>query len=51
MTKLVVEKHFPKELWDKYEFHQWKHACAIFKSDFQNEWKDLIAMLEKFRLL
>lgn len=51
MTKLPVEKHFPKELWRKYEFHQWKHACAILKSDFQNEWKDLVAMLEKFQLL
>ena len=48
---MSVEKHFSKDLWDKYEFHQWKHACAILKSDFPNEWKDLISMLENFQLL
>jgi Restriction endonuclease BglII len=50
MTELEVEKHFPKELWDKFEFHQWKHACAILKSDFQNEWKDIIALLKALKL-
>ena len=51
MTEIPVEKNFPKVLRDKYEFHQWKHACAILKSDFKNEWYDLTAMLENFRLL
>ena len=50
MTDISAEKHFPKKLWDKYEFHQWKHACAILKSDFPNEWKDLIDMLSNFQL-
>ena len=50
MSETPVEKHFSKELADLYEFHQWKHACAILKSDFPNEWKDLIAMLTSFRL-
>ena len=51
MSEIPVEKHFPKELSSKYEFHQWKHACAILKSDFPNEWEDLLAMLGGFRLL
>jgi len=42
---------FPKELWPKYEFYEWKHACAILKSDFPDEWKDLLEMLKEFRLL
>jgi hypothetical protein len=50
MTEIPVEKNFPNELSRLYEFHQWKHACAILKSDFSNEWKDLIAMLTNFRL-
>ena len=50
MSETPVEKHFSKELAVLYEFHQWKHACAILKSDFPNEWKDLIAMLTSFRL-
>ena len=33
-----------------YEIHEWKHACAILKNDFPNEWKDLINLLENFRL-
>jgi len=51
MKEMSVEKHFPKKLRDKYEIHQWKHACAILKSDFPNEWKDLIDMLNNFHLL
>ena len=51
MTEIQVKKHFPKELAEKYEFHQWKHACAILKSDFPSEWKDLVAMLSEFLLL
>lgn len=48
---MPIEKHFPKKLRDKYEIHQWKHACAILKSDFPNEWKDLVDMLRNFHLL
>ena len=32
------------------EVHEWKHACAILKSDFPNEWNDLIELLLSFRL-
>jgi len=37
MTDISVERHFPEKLRDKYEFHQWKHAYAILKSDFPND--------------
>jgi hypothetical protein len=50
MTEIPLDEHFPPELRDRYEFHQWKHACAILKSDFPDEWGDLIAMLQAFRL-
>lgn len=33
-----------------YEVHEWKHASAIMKQDFPNEWADLCALLMKFRL-
>lgn len=33
-----------------YEVHEWKHACAILKQDFPDEWDDLISVLESFRL-
>lgn len=44
------EGHFPQDLHKKYEIHEWKHASAILKCDFQNEWEDVIAMLREFKL-
>ena len=35
---------------DNYEVHEWKHACAILHQDFPDEWRDLIELLELFRL-
>ena len=46
----MAGRHFPKELRDRYELHEWKHACAILKHDFREEWRDLIDMLSTFRL-
>lgn len=39
-----------KSIRKNYEVHEWKHACAILKHDFPNEWKDIIDLLEQFRL-
>ncbi len=36
---------------DTYEVHEWKHACAILKEDFPNEWNDIVAVLTDFRLM
>lgn len=35
----------------KYEVHEWKHACAILKTDFPNEWDDIIKVMTRFRVL
>lgn len=35
----------PKTIVDKYEVHEWKHACAILKNDFPHEWQDIIDLL------
>lgn len=35
---------------ENYEVHEWKHACAILKEDFPNEWKDILSVLKDFRL-
>lgn len=42
--------HFPPDIHDLYEVHEWKHASAILKHDFPNEWEDLLALLRAFRL-
>ncbi|MBF0104245.1 MAG: restriction endonuclease [Deltaproteobacteria bacterium] len=33
-----------------YEVHEWKHACAILKHDFPQEWEDVVSVLTEFRL-
>lgn len=40
----------PQKIQDKYEIHEWKHACAVLKGDFPNEWKDIIELLAQFQL-
>lgn len=40
----------PKEIQRHFEIHEWKHACAILKNDFPCEWKDILEVLENFRL-
>jgi len=43
-------REFPKFIRDNYEIHQWRHACAILRQDFPNEYADLIDVLTRFRL-
>ena len=40
----------PQFILDRYEVHEWKHACAILREDFPDEWGDIIAVLRAFRL-
>lgn len=40
----------PDFIREKYEVHEWKHACAILKEDFPDEWSDIISVLTDFRL-
>jgi hypothetical protein len=42
--------HFPPDLHQRFEIHEWKHASAILKHDFPTEWADLLALLRAFRL-
>ncbi len=34
----------------RFELHEWKHATAILKNDFPDEWNDLTGMLDAFAL-
>ena len=40
----------PKTILEKYEVHEWKHACAILKNDFPDEWDDILSLLDQFEL-
>jgi len=41
----------PDFLRRSYEVYEWKHACAILKEDFPDEWQDLIDVLTRYRLM
>lgn len=40
----------PVAVLEKFEVHEWKHAVAILKTDFPNEWRDLMEMLSQFEI-
>jgi hypothetical protein len=40
----------PQDVKDKFEIHEWKHACAILSQDFPDEWNDILNLLSNFRL-
>ncbi|PFJ00302.1 BglII/BstYI family type II restriction endonuclease [Priestia megaterium] len=40
----------PPHIRDKFEVHEWRHACAILKEDFPKEWNDIISVLNNFTL-
>ncbi|MFH0820802.1 MAG: BglII/BstYI family type II restriction endonuclease [Candidatus Peregrinibacteria bacterium] len=44
------KKLLPLQIRKKYEVHEWKHACAILKNDFPDEWADIIELLSNFKL-
>jgi hypothetical protein len=46
----VSIEHLPAFIRNNYEVHEWKHACAVLKTDFPQEWKDVIGVLTAFRL-
>jgi hypothetical protein len=46
----MTTQDFPPFILDHYEIHEWRHACAILKQDFPEEYADLIDVLTRFRL-
>ncbi len=39
----------PAFIRENYECHEWKHAAAILKGDFPQEWQEIIDVLTAFR--
>lgn len=40
----------PSDIRKNYEVHEWKHACAVLKGDFPEEFRDIVDVLSAFRL-
>lgn len=40
----------PANISENYEIHEWRHAIAILKEDFPDEWNDIITVLSGFEL-
>jgi hypothetical protein len=41
----------PRFISKNYEIHEWRHACAILRQDFYEEYNDICDVLQRFRLL
>jgi len=48
--RLMGIELLPKYIREHYEVHEWKHACAILKHDFPEEWNDVVNVLSNFKL-
>src|SRR5258708_3279806 len=46
----MVLSFLPKLIRDNYECYEWKHATAILRDDYPEEWKDLCEVLAQFKL-
>ena len=40
----------PEDILTRYEIHEWRHAVAILRADFPEEWEDLVYVLQSFSL-
>lgn len=43
-------KLIPESVRAAFEIHEWKHACAVLRGDFKNEWNEIMDILGRFRL-
>jgi hypothetical protein len=41
----------PKAIHNQYEVHEWRHATAILRQEFPEEFRDVMEVLGSFRLL
>lgn len=41
----------PEFIREHYEVYEWRHACAILKKDFPEQWREIIDTLTNFQLL
>ena len=46
----AVLRRLPSFVQSHYEIHEWRHASAILEADFPDQWADIVAVLEAFRL-
>lgn len=40
----------PHSIQENYEVHEYRHACSILKTDFPEEWNEIIRVLDDFKL-
>lgn len=41
---------FPRFIRQNYELHEWRYASAILKTEYPEEWDDIVKVLTRFRL-
>jgi hypothetical protein len=43
-------QQIPSNIRRNYEVREWKHAIAVLRNDFPKDWKDILALLDDFKL-
>ena len=46
----MARKQLPSFVRENYEIHEWRHALAILRNDFRDEYDDIVDVLTRFRL-
>ena len=46
----MARKQLPSLVREKYEIHEWRHALAILRNDFRDEYNDIVDVFTRFRL-
>ena len=49
MVRHTGIKTLPRFIQSHYEVLEWRHACAVLKNDFPQEWDDIMDLLGNFR--
>jgi len=46
----VGKNLLPEDIREEYQIEERHHACSILKTDFPEQWKDLLDVLRRFKL-
>ena len=46
----MAREQLPSFVREHYEIHEWRHALAILRNDFRDEYDDIVDVFTRFRL-
>lgn len=49
-TRVTSHKFVPKDIFDKFEIHEWRHGLTILGAAHEAEWSEILSVLGNFEL-